>query len=147
MTDPAASDSLQPVRRGRLRWVLPGIVFMLALGVYANSLHNGFALDDERIIVQNEWVHGWDMLPLAVDSGYWPTGTQAGQLYRPVTTASYTINWSLAGPEPLSFHAVNIALHAAFLAGDEIDAGHVLAATLRELHKIGMWNAERELRS
>ena len=104
-----------PARRYAPRLLLL-VVVLAAIGVYANSLRNGFALDDERIVLRNEWVHGWDKLPLAVDSGYWPTGTQAGQLYRPVTTASYTVNWSLAGPRPVSYHAVNVALHAGVTA-------------------------------
>lgn len=89
------------------------LVFMLAIGVYANSLGNGFALDDEWIIAGNERVHGIERLPEAISSPYWPSSAARMALYRPVAVATYAVDWELWNGSPLGFHAVNVALHGA----------------------------------
>ena len=97
----------------RTRVLLFALLGLLAAGVYANTLRNGFALDDEAIIVENDRVHGIEFLPMAIDSSYWPRGNLGSELYRPLTTATYVVNWELAGPVAWSYHAVNVVLHAA----------------------------------
>lgn len=88
-------------------------VFALAIGVYANSLGNGFAFDDEWIIAGNERVHGIERLPEAVSSPYWPSSAARMALYRPVVVATYAVDWELWNGSPVGFHAVNVALHGA----------------------------------
>ena len=87
-------------------------VALLALGVYANSVGNGFALDDVGIITnhssvqQHEWLRIWT-------ENYWPCPEGAPDLlYRPLTIFSYLCNHALNGDVTWPYHAVNVALHA-----------------------------------
>ncbi len=83
----------------------------VAMGVYANAVHNEFALDDQIIIGTNNALHGVQHLQDAVTSSYWPNTELDAALYRPLTQATYAIGWSLWNGNPHGFHAVNIVLH------------------------------------
>ncbi|HEX7052145.1 MAG TPA: tetratricopeptide repeat protein [Longimicrobiales bacterium] len=104
--------------RGRPRWT-PSSRFLgalavaaLAVGVYANTLQNGFAFDDTEIIVDNPGVHDIEHLDELVLSSYWPGAPPATALYRPLTVATYAVDWALWNGHPRGFHAVNVLLHA-----------------------------------
>lgn len=88
------------------------LVFVIAAGVYANSLGNGFALDDEWIILRNERVHGVDRLAEAVSSPYWPSAAAHIALYRPLTLATFAVEWEMWNGSPVGYHATNVLLHA-----------------------------------
>lgn len=95
-----------------LRRLLPAAtVVLLALVVYANSLPGAFILDDVLIVRDNPLVSEPDLRGI-FSSDYW--GTRAGSgLYRPLTILSYAANRALFGAGALSFHLINILLHAA----------------------------------
>lgn len=95
----------------RTRWTALAVA-LLAAAVYANSIPNGFALDDEFIIVNNERVHGIDRLPEAISEPYWPNAPGRIGLFRPLTTATFAVEWELWGHDPRPFHVTNVALHA-----------------------------------
>lgn len=90
-------------------------VVAVAGAVYLNSLGNRFALDDEAIIATNPQVHGVERIPEAVTGSYWP-GAGARGLYRPLSLATYAIDWELWDGDPFGFHLVNVLLHAAVSA-------------------------------
>ena len=100
----------QPARPG-----LPGPVLLLAaavLVVYANSLLNGYALDDVYIVAQNPRVHELGDLRAIWLRPYWPyLGTEAG-LYRPLAIFAFAVQWALGGGAAWVFHAGNVLLHA-----------------------------------
>jgi Tfp pilus assembly protein PilF len=81
--------------------VLLGFVLL----VYANSLSNGFTLDDELYIERNPQVttHTLRLLfqPNAISN-----------VYRPVTFATLALNWIAAGYQPFGYHLLNLFLHA-----------------------------------
>jgi tetratricopeptide (TPR) repeat protein len=81
--------------------------------VFANSLLNGFAWDDEQIVVLNTRLHELGSLPGALALPYWP-GTYGRELglWRPTTTALLGLQHVISGGAPLLFHAVNVAGHA-----------------------------------
>ncbi|MDP6776162.1 MAG: tetratricopeptide repeat protein, partial [Candidatus Latescibacteria bacterium] len=81
----------------------------LGLVVYANSLENGFTLDDFPIVVNNPLVQTLD-LGRHMSSGYWPDRPEFG-LYRPLTVFSYAVNRWVTGMAPTGYHAANLALH------------------------------------
>ncbi len=84
---------------------------LVAAAAYANSLGNGFAYDDATIVVQNPVVQ--DGRPgEAFGVPYWPRHAPGSGLYRPVTVATFAVEWPLFGGNPTGFHAVNVALHA-----------------------------------
>ena len=95
--------------------LLAGVCLLAAL-VYANTLANGFALDDQFIIEDNPDVHGLAVLPDAVTGPYWPDATAELAMYRPVPLASFAVDWSIWAGRPAGFHFTNILLHVAVTA-------------------------------
>jgi len=87
-------------------------VCALAVLVFLNSLGNGFAQDDRPIIEWNPHVHGVGSVLEAVTTPYWPNTPSRLALYRPVTSATYAVDWSIWGGAPLGFHLTNVLLHA-----------------------------------
>lgn len=86
-------------------------VAALAVLVYANSLANGFAYDDQWIIQTRGIVQGFGQLGQLLTADYWPDRFGSG-LYRPLTLLSFAVDWSLWGGEPFGFHLTNVVLHA-----------------------------------
>ena len=81
-------------------------LFLLALVVlaYANGLTNGFTQDDDYFIVGNEQLRHapWRLF-------YQPHPDS--RVYRPITFASFALNYAIGGPRPLDYHLVNLLLH------------------------------------
>jgi hypothetical protein len=88
------------------------IVLMVAVGAYANSSFNGFAYDDEAIVVRHDVVTEGRVVD-ALSSSYWPEVVRGSGLYRPVTLSGFALEWRLWNGHPAGFHLVNIAVHAA----------------------------------
>ena len=86
-------------------------VGLIAVAVYANSVGNGFAYDDTTIVAQNPIVQEGRPLD-AFAAPYWPRFAPGSGLYRPVTVASFAVEWGVFGGNPAGFHAVNVLLHA-----------------------------------
>lgn len=88
------------------------LVLGIALAAFANSLGNGFAYDDTQIIENN---------PVVTEGGlgqvfgvpYWPKAVAGTGLYRPVSVASYVLEWKLWHGSPFGFHLGNVLGHAA----------------------------------
>ncbi|HEV2670341.1 MAG TPA: hypothetical protein VGU74_04570 [Gemmatimonadales bacterium] len=86
-------------------------VAVSALVPHALALWNGFAMDDLYIIVWNPLVHSISGVWRAFAAPYWPPDL-GGQMYRPLSLATYAIDWAIAGNHPAWFHAVNLLWHA-----------------------------------
>jgi len=88
---------------------------LLAALVFAGSLGNGFAYDDEPIIRDNPVVSEarWGE---AASGPYWQIEEGFGLLYRPVALLAYTAQWQIGGGNPLVFHLVNVLLHSGIAA-------------------------------
>src|SRR3989442_2940187 len=80
-----------------------------ALVVYAGALWNTFAFDDVYIVVLNPFVREPGAWWRAFAEPYW-AGNLTGTLYRPLTVASFALDWLLDGP--VWFHAVHMLWHA-----------------------------------
>jgi len=80
-----------------------------ALVVYTGALWNTFAFDDVYIVVLNPFVREPGAWWRAFAEPYW-AGNLTGTLYRPLTVASFALDWLLDGP--VWFHAVNMLWHA-----------------------------------
>jgi Flp pilus assembly protein TadD len=130
--------------RSTSRSLWPLVVCLAAALVYLNSLPNGFALDDLPLVRDNNRIESLGELPRLLVSPYWPNDGGASGLYRPVTMATFAINRSLAGGEPVWFHTVNLLLHAlasllawyAACAAGLRRGGALLAAMLFALHPL-----------
>jgi tetratricopeptide (TPR) repeat protein len=82
------------------------LLFGVTVLVYANSLFNGFTMDDELYIQRNPQVtqHSLQLL-------FQPNA--ASNVFRPLTFASFAMNWIAAGYRPFGYHLLNFFLHVA----------------------------------
>ena len=87
------------------------LVAFAASAAFANTLGNGFAFDDQGVIVGSTIVTAGDPLE-ALTAPWWPADQDAGRLWRPLTLSSFAAEWWLGNGEPLLLHAVNVSLHA-----------------------------------
>jgi len=85
------------------------LAIVLLLGaivlVYANTLWNGFTMDDELYISTNPAV-------THVTEGELFRPNRVSNVFRPVTFATLALNWSVAREQPFGYHLVNLILHA-----------------------------------
>lgn len=91
------------------------LVFLTSCLVYANSLSNGFTLDDKAIVQHNEKIRSLDQIPLIWASSYWPHHRYIKN-YRPLTVTTYALNHAVHGLRPFGYHLVNVLLHASVSA-------------------------------
>lgn len=83
-----------------------GVLLAAVVVFYANSLFNGFTLDDELYILRNPQVTQHSLRLLFSPNA-------ASNVFRPVTFATLALNWMAAGYKPLGYHLLNLLLHAA----------------------------------
>src|SRR5262245_18702797 len=87
----------------------------LVLAAYANSFSAGFALDSRQLVLNDARVHAVtaENVALILQKSYWWPYGESG-LYRPLTTLSYLVNYSVLGSadRPAGYHWFNIAVHA-----------------------------------
>lgn len=91
----------------RHAWQESLLLVTLPLLAFGISLRFGFVdWDDPLLLIHNPWVDGlsWANLRYAFFS-YDP------ELYVPLTTLSYQLNFAIAGLSPWIYHATNLALH------------------------------------
>ncbi|HRX85974.1 MAG TPA: hypothetical protein P5572_13225, partial [Phycisphaerae bacterium] len=96
------------------------LVAVAALLVYANTLANGFALDDVPIVQTNPNVTAAGPAGRAWTTPYWPQSNRGDRddlLYRPLTIQTYRWQYALGGATAWPFHLVNLLLHAAISVG------------------------------
>ena len=92
-----------------------GCVLGLATLCYANSCGGGFVFDDNEAIVNNKDVVGDGPLSLLLENNFW--GERMGsawsrhQSFRPITTATFRLNYQLHGLETFQYHTVNVAVN------------------------------------
>lgn len=90
------------------------ILLMLAgFGVYASSIPNDFVWDDKNLIVNNPDIKELSLKNVKTifthDLVYF---IDRSNFYRPLQSLSYMLDYTLRGPDPRLFRAVNIAVHS-----------------------------------
>jgi tetratricopeptide (TPR) repeat protein len=88
------------------------VVVLVAAFVYANALANRFALDDNDVVLNNPLVHHLAGVWQVFVHSYWPEATGAGQ-YRPLTMATFALDWVVSGGNAAWLHAANVLWHVA----------------------------------
>jgi tetratricopeptide (TPR) repeat protein len=127
----AAAAVAKPLSRWRSIHVsdqlLIGLLILLAVLCYGNSLFNGFVYDDEQQILQNPYVKNWHYLPQIFTTTVWSFVGAAGttNYYRPLMTFTFLVLWQAFKDIPFGFHLFNITLNAAvvvlvFAAGNKL---------------------------
>lgn len=96
--------------RRRDWWLAALCVAALALAASANSIANGFAYDDNYLLVKAARTHtlaGWWR-----DFGntFWPR-EWGGDGYRPLSSIAFRLQWVLGDGMPAVYHTLNVAIH------------------------------------
>jgi protein O-mannosyl-transferase len=99
----------------RSRLLAYATVITLAVVASFPGIGNGFALDDLPIVVDNPAVHSLDQVFRLFGLPYWPPRFGAS-LYRPLLTAVFAVQWSIADGAPGVFHGTSIILYATLSA-------------------------------
>ena len=125
---------------------LIGLLILLAVLCYGNSLFNGFVYDDEQQILQNPYVKSWHYLPQIFSTTVWSFVGAAGttNYYRPLMTFTFLALWQIFKDLPFGFHLFNVTLNAAvvvlvFAAGRRLFRDRRvawLAAALFAIHPV-----------
>ena len=109
---PQSEESVEhPIKPVHFHLIGIGFLVILCLIVYYNSLSNGFVYDDFGSIVENRYIKQ----PAKYISGLFNhsyfkiAGVEAS--YRPVSTASYFLIYSIAELNPFYFHLASLLLH------------------------------------
>jgi hypothetical protein len=81
--------------------------------LYANTLFNGFALDDRAVITDNSLTHkGLEGIgELVTHDHFYGFNHAVTGLYRPIPLASHAIEFEMAGLSPVTGHLVNLLLY------------------------------------
>ena len=101
----------------RATWTQYALVALVAILTYAGTLGYDLVYDDREILDSPLLAHPWDLRAIW-SNGYYSAAHGDLGLYRPLSQWSYLANFDVlarifgAGPHPLGFHAVNIALFA-----------------------------------
>ncbi len=122
------------------------LLFLLAVGCYANTLWSAFVYDDELQILQNPYVKSWKYLPEIFRSTVWSFIGTAGEsnYYRPLMTLTYLGLWKIFGNLPIGFHLFNLLVNGfvvicVYYAGRQLLGDRwaaVVAAALFAVHPI-----------
>ena len=100
-------------------WFPPLLLFVLAFILYANTLRHGYALDDAIVITQNSYTQeGFAGLPKIFGSDAFEAffsakkDLVAGGRYRPLSIATFAIEFELFGLNPGISHFINVLLYS-----------------------------------
>ncbi|QQR75579.1 MAG: tetratricopeptide repeat protein [Holophagales bacterium] len=87
---------------------------LLALGVFATTLANGFVNDDEHQVLLNPWIRDLGSLPRILSRSVWGflDAPVAADYYRPVMHLVLLAENLLFGLRAWGFHLVNVLFHA-----------------------------------
>ena len=88
----------------------------IAALLYVNTLDCGYCYDDDSAIILNR-----DLLPetswsTLLEDDFWGasmTDITSHKSYRPLTVATFRLNYMLHELQPLGYHLVNVLLHSA----------------------------------
>ena len=118
MLGTAVESNMAADRRGRSNRVTAAASVCAALGaaLYLNTLSCGLAFDDRAVIVDNQDLRpnvSWVNL---LQNDFWGTpmsSPESHKSYRPLTMATFRLNYMLHELQPLGYHLVNVLLHSA----------------------------------
>lgn len=107
-----------PQARGSWHWrkALPfAALWALTLVAYSNSFQSGLVYDNAAIVGKDPRLHALsaENLRLILTGEYWYPRAGNG-LYRPFTTFTYLVNYSVLGngADPAGYHLINYAIHS-----------------------------------
>ena len=90
--------------------VAKAVTYLVLIGLLLFSPHllNGFTNDDSAQIVTNTAVHSLSNIPYFFSSStFYNGGSSTGVFYRPFSSLTFAVIYSLAGPTPFLFHCLS----------------------------------------
>jgi len=91
------------------KWQHILLIVVLVVVVYSNSLNNGYILDDNHNINNNDFIKDWKNFPKMFSSEYFVLAQEL--TYRPIVTLSYFVNYSLCGLNKACWRLINVFFH------------------------------------
>lgn len=88
-------------------------LLLLAVVPYLNALTAGFTFDDEVVVRDDPRLASPARVGEVFTSGHFGVPLATAKNYRPVVLLTFAVQRWTTGTDPLPFHAVNVALHAA----------------------------------
>lgn len=92
-------------------WKPVVLVAVVALAASVSGLFNGYAADDLHLIAEDPRAHSFADPASVFAAPYWPAPFNR-DLYRPLATSSFAVQWTLGGGSPLVFRVVSYLLYA-----------------------------------
>jgi hypothetical protein len=89
---------------------LYALVAAVAALASVTSLRNGFVYDDVPAVAEDTRIRV--LAPDLFTRSYWNDNVR-DRIYRPLTTASFAVDWATGHGSPFPFHLTNLLLHAA----------------------------------
>ncbi|MCL5408798.1 MAG: tetratricopeptide repeat protein [Candidatus Omnitrophica bacterium] len=86
------------------------IIFLAVMAVYINAIFNPFIFDDFALVVNNPYIKNFLNFPYYWTHNLFINGTSG--FYRPLQTILYAVIYHLFGLNVVSYHLLNIFLHA-----------------------------------
>jgi hypothetical protein len=141
-------QALKPEAQSLKPWIALSGLALLVFLAYSNSFGAGFVFDNRVLLLEDTRLRAVTAsnLNLIVNKPYWWPFIET-PLYRPATTFSYLLNYSVLGSadRPLGYHVVNWVLHLAnvwLVFGLAIRIGRriwpaILLAALWAVHPLG----------
>ncbi len=98
------------------RWAIFSVPALLAILLTLQSVQGPLVWDDSILITDDKFVHHLSNIPAAFGRSFW-AGVSASKgffdYYRPLTTATYMLNYAVGDTWSGPYHLVNIALYGA----------------------------------
>lgn len=88
------------------------LITTVSLVVYANTLKNGFLLDDDNFIIRSDYIKDWKNSFTIFTPQYRNVPARHVDLNRPVMTWSLIWDYALWGLNPFGYHLTNLLLHS-----------------------------------
>ena len=91
-------------------------LFLLCVALYWNSLAGDFVFDDVTAIRDNRDLRPHVPWRNLLHNDFWGTPMskeQSHKSYRPVTVATFRLNYALGELDPMGYHLINVLLHGA----------------------------------
>lgn len=97
-----------------MKMKLAFLLGIISFIIYANTLWNGYALDDIMVIHDNVFIkNGISAIPKILLTPYhWGSFTSPNDLYRPLSILTFAIEYQFFGNNPGPSHFLNIFFYA-----------------------------------
>ncbi len=88
------------------------LFILIGFLLYANTFNNRMFWDDDDIILNNQFVHNFD-LPKFFSENQIAGAGLVSNYWRPLLLTVFAIEWQMWGPDPFGYHLINLLFHLA----------------------------------